>query len=381
MKIIDKYITKNLLISFLFTLTIFTFVLFTGTLFKIIQLFLGKIDLLFVGKFFLFSIPYLLSYSIPMAFLTANLLVFGQLSAEREITALKACGVNIFRIIVYPVLLSFVLTFFCVVINDMIIPICHYELRRIRTEISTKSPEALIEAGVMIDYFENYLMYIDESDGKNLKNIFIQQYIPNEPTRFIKAEHGTFDVDVVKKHLLLKLYNVLVEQQGKEKDNSGMPTFIHARMGSVPLELPLDAEHIGRKSAELKRIKDYSIRELLNQIRDLKIKMKTEVSFDRETSRKKISKMETEINTRLSLAFSCLALLFIGVSLGIRTHRSEKTVGIPISMVLFAIHYGFTLFGKAFDSNPGVHPELIVWFPNICLGILGIVLMYRISYR
>lgn len=386
MKIIDRYVSKNLLISFLFTLTIFTFVLFSGTLFKIAQMFIGKINFFFIGEFFIYSIPYLLAYAIPMSFLTANLLVFGQLSAENEITALKASGINIFRIILAPIILSLILTGVCIFINDVLLPYCHFELRKLKYQISTESPEALLEAGVLIDYFDDYLIYIDEIEGKNMSKVSIQQSTKDEPTRFIKAESGTFSVSPEKKAIVLKLNNVIVEQQSKEKptgkDNEGVPNFIHAQMGMVPVELKLDDEDaISGRRKYTKRLKDYSIRELKNMIGEKKVEMKDSGPYERNEARKEISKMLTEINTRLSLAFSCLGLLFIGVSLGIRTHRSEKTVGIPISLTLFAIHYGFTLFGKALEKKPVFHPEIIVWLPDICLGILGLYLIYKIAYK
>ncbi len=382
MKIIDRYILKNLLLSFAFTLTIFTFVLFTGTLFKMIQFFLGKISLLFIGEFFVFSIPYLLSYAIPMSFLTANLLVFGQLSAENEITAMKACGVNILRLIVSPVVLGVILTFLCIFINDVVLPFCHYELRMLRKEIGEKSITALIEPGVFINNFDNYLIYIDEIEDKKLKNISIQQQVPNEFPRFIKAEHGIIEMNEEKKVLVLKLYDVLIEQQQKAKEK-GTPDFIHARMGMVPVELTLDSEKVGSLDNRKvnKRLKDYTIRELISQKKEWKHLFDISGPFQKNEYRKKICEISTEINIRLSLAFSCLALLFIGISLGIRTHRSEKTVGIPISLAFFAINYGFTLFGKALNDKPDFYPEIIIWIPNICLGIIGILLLIRIAKR
>lgn len=383
MKIIDRYILKNLILSFLFTLTIFTFVLFTGTLFKMIQFFLGKISIIFIGEFFIFSIPYLLSYAIPMAFLTANLLIFGQLSAENEITAMKACGVNILRLIVSPVIFGIALTFLCIFINDVVLPFCHYELRMLRKEIGAKSIAALIEPGVFISNFDNYLIYIDEIEGSKLKNISIQQQVPNEFPRFIKAERGEIEVDEAKKALVLKLYDVLVEQQQKTKTEENTPDFIHARMGMVPIELTLDAEGVDSLGNQkvTKRLKDYTVRELIMQKNEWKHLLNISGPYQKTEYRKKISEISTEINVRLSLACSCLALLFIGISLGIRTHRSEKTVGIPISLALFAVNYGFTLFGKAFSEQPEFYPEIIVWIPNICLGILGMFLLIKIANR
>lgn len=380
MKIIDRYILRSLVVSFLFTLTVFTFVLFTGTLFKIIELLLGKIDVLFIGEFFMYSIPYLLSYAIPMAFLAAVLLVFGQLSGEHEITALKASGVSVYRIIAAPLFMAVVLTVFCVFLNDIVLPYCHFQLRMLKREIGTKSPAALIEPGVMIDHFENYMIYIDEIDGNQFKNISIQQEMPDAMPRFIKAEHGEYEVDQERKLLILRLYDVLLEQQS-QRDNDADPDFIHVRMGTVPIELNLDPEYIGGDKRRYKRMKDFKIRELMRQKRKLTRTLRNSGPMQKERLRQEISEVLTEINTRLALAVSCLSFLFIGVSLGIRTHRSEKTVGIPIGLALFAVNYGFTLFGKALNEEPQYFPYIIVWIPNVCLAILGILMLRKTAGR
>ncbi|MCD6460313.1 LptF/LptG family permease, partial [bacterium] len=374
------YIIKHLLISFFFTLTIFTFMLFTGSLFKIIQMFLGKISIFFVVRFFMYSIPYLLSYAIPMAFLTGVLLLFGQLSAENEITALKASGVSVYRIITAPIIMGIALTVLCVFINDVVLPSCHYQLRQLKNEIGKKSPMALIEPGVIINQFDNYLIYVDEINDNQLKNISIQQEIPNKSPRFIKAETGTIELDSKRNLLILKLRDVMIEQQS-ENDNSGTPDFIHAKMGMVPIELQLDPEYKNKRHRSYKRMKDYKIRELYAQKKELQERLKIAGQYGKDMLRIKISKILTEINTRISLAASCLSLLFIGVALGIKTHRSEKTIGIPISLALFAVNYGFTLFGKALNKHPDFFPYLIVWIPNIILCVLGLFLIKKLSGR
>ncbi|MCB1196181.1 LptF/LptG family permease [bacterium] len=373
MRILDRYIVYNLLHSFLLTVVIFTFVLFTGTLLKMIQMFLGRIGFLFILEFFVFSIPYLLSYSIPMAFLTANLLFFGHLSADNEITAMKACGINVFRLALGPVFLGVLMTLFCLVLNDVILPISHYHIRMMRKDIGSVSPAALLEPGIMIDYFDNYKIYIDEIEGNNLSSVSIQQEIPGELPRFIKAESGVFEVDKTKQQLVFNLQKVLVEQQQKNSDKAP-PEFIYGHMGSVRLEISLDQELF--KENYYKKRKDYTINELKQ-----KLKSYRETPFQEHEVKLEISKILTEINIRHSMAFSCLALLFIGISLGIRTHRSEKTVGIPISLALFAVNYSFTLFAKAFHAFPHYYPHLIVWIPNILLGLVGILLLIRISNR
>ena len=96
MKILKKYILREVFVMFLFSLIVFTFVLVTGNLVKLADLVINKgVDISKVGKLFLFLIPFLLSYTIPMSTLSATLLVFGRLSSDNEILALRANGVSL----------------------------------------------------------------------------------------------------------------------------------------------------------------------------------------------------------------------------------------------------------------------------------------------
>ena len=90
MKILRKYIIKEIIVMFLFSITIFTFTLVVGNIIRLAELVINKgVDIRLVGKLFLYLIPFLLSYTIPMSILTSALLVFGRLSGDNEIVAIK----------------------------------------------------------------------------------------------------------------------------------------------------------------------------------------------------------------------------------------------------------------------------------------------------
>ena len=99
MKILRKYLLKEVSLMFLLSLFIFTFALVAGNLIKLADLVINKgVNIVLIGKLFLFLIPFLLSYTIPMSSLSATLLVFGRLSSDNEITAMRAHGINLYKL-------------------------------------------------------------------------------------------------------------------------------------------------------------------------------------------------------------------------------------------------------------------------------------------
>ena len=90
-----------------------------------------------------------------------------------------------------------------------------------------------------------------------------------------------------------------------------------------------------------------------------------------------ISEFTTEIHKRLSLAVACLSLVFISIPLAIKSHRSEKTIGMALSLALIFFYYIFIAYANAVANDYRHYPYLIVWVPNILFVGLGTLWMAK----
>ncbi|MBU4149913.1 MAG: LptF/LptG family permease, partial [Candidatus Omnitrophica bacterium] len=148
MKILRSYILKEITVVFFFSLLIFTFALVTGNMIKLADLVINKgINIILVGKLFLYLIPFLLSYTIPMSVLSAMLIVFGRLSSDNEIAAMRANGVNLYRLTIPLLIGGLVLSLFSIILNNRILPESHFTSRKIVKNIGVKNPAAYLETG------------------------------------------------------------------------------------------------------------------------------------------------------------------------------------------------------------------------------------------
>ena len=112
MKILSKYITRQAVITLFFTMGVFTFVLLLARILKQLSDMLvnQKVGLDIVGYFVLLVTPNILSFSLPMAMLATALLVFGRMSADNEITAMRSCGVSLGQVVAPVILLAAVMS-------------------------------------------------------------------------------------------------------------------------------------------------------------------------------------------------------------------------------------------------------------------------------
>ncbi len=94
MKILSKYITRQAVITLFFTISVLTFVLLLAKILKQLSDMLvnQKVGLDVIGYFILLVTPNVLGFSLPMAMLATALLVYGRMSADHEITAMRASG-------------------------------------------------------------------------------------------------------------------------------------------------------------------------------------------------------------------------------------------------------------------------------------------------
>ncbi|HJU76189.1 MAG TPA: LptF/LptG family permease, partial [Gemmatimonadaceae bacterium] len=93
-----------------------------------------------IGEFFLLSIPFTVAMTLPMSILVAVLYSFSRLAAENEITALKASGVSMVRLIIPPLGAAFVMTLVMIAFNDQLLPRANHRLRQLQTDIANKKP-------------------------------------------------------------------------------------------------------------------------------------------------------------------------------------------------------------------------------------------------
>ena len=123
-RILDKYIFREVFLSFLFAICAFSAVFIgSGTLFRIAQYITDYgASLPSVIKIFVFSLPGVVMWTFPMSMLLASLLTFGRLSSSSEITAMKSCGIGFGRIAAPAILLGFLVSVGAILFNEHVVP-------------------------------------------------------------------------------------------------------------------------------------------------------------------------------------------------------------------------------------------------------------------
>ncbi|MGI8508086.1 MAG: LptF/LptG family permease [Gemmatimonadaceae bacterium] len=210
MKILSRYVLKEHLSPLIFSLTALTSLLLLNYVAKQFGNLVGKgIPWTAIGEFFLLSIPFTIALTLPMAVLVATLHAFSRLAAENEVTALKASGVSLQRLM-RPVLWAAAgVTAFMVVFNDQVLPRTNHELAVLQTDIAQKKPTFALREQVINEVSPGKLFLranrIDE--GSNMMRV-VTIYDLSDATRrrTIYADSGNIALARNHSDLLMTLY-------------------------------------------------------------------------------------------------------------------------------------------------------------------------------
>ncbi|MBU1084207.1 MAG: LptF/LptG family permease [Candidatus Omnitrophota bacterium] len=362
MKIIPRYLLKELGYPFIASLLISTIILAAGNIIQTADMVMNKgVEFLQVAKIFLLFLPYVLIFTIPISVLAAVLLGFGRLSSDNEITTLRTSGVSLYEVI-FPILIcGLLISMFSIPLNDRILPESEFAARRLLKRIGIRHPGAMLEPGVFVKGFKDYIIFIHGVKGNMLENIRIYQPRDNKPTRTIIAKSGKIISVPEEDSVKLRLSDGTADEVSADKPDEFYKLSFKDYYMTLSLENTVDTKNIQKKAREK------SIKELLADIKDL------------EKDKINVVPLRIELHKKIALAFSNLVFILAGIPLAITTHRRERFIGFGLAMGIFLVYWGIMLSGIAFAIR-GIVPAWVgVWAADLILAVMGINMFRRIT--
>jgi lipopolysaccharide export system permease protein len=360
MQTIHRYVTVSFLATLVLAFLVITFVLSVGILFKITGWLARGASGSLVLEMVLSGVPQSLGFSIPMSALVAVLLLFGRLSADSEISAMRACGVSLAQILSPFLLLAVALTLVCLYVHDELGPRSHLAQRSLRARIGATSAMDVLEEGRFVS-LGDLSVYVGRRDGRIARDVRIYDLRNPNARREIRAESAVVGTNGAS--LVLDLRHVRLDP-------------IPLKDGSLAVcdELRIEVPDVLRARSYTQRQSDMTFAELFDRIWCVAAWFPGLPAADLAQERMVFS---VELNKRLVLAVSCLVFVFLGAPLGIKAHRRESSVGAAIGLLVVFLFYIFLLVAQSLARHPELRPDLILWVPVVLSLLFGAVLLHR----
>ncbi|MEI6871136.1 MAG: LptF/LptG family permease [Verrucomicrobiota bacterium] len=378
MKILDRYIIRQLCLTTFGAVSVLSVVLVLGNLFRqIFELLVnGSATYEFILTFLAYILPFSLTFTLPWGFLTAVLLVFGRLSAEHELTALKASGVSMLRLSMGAFGVALACVALCLWINVDIAPRAQARFKLALYELAVNRPLAMFESDRVIDEFPGLKIYVERNDGTQLHNLLVFEVGRDfEPQKVIFARRGKIHTDTVNRRLLLDLEDARFEQ----RDSAQPQSLTRIRQGITMQRstLPISLAELFERNQKSRSNSSLTAGELWEVL-------KTRNAGDGSTASmtpRALSEARVELSKRFSLALASLALGLMAIPLAVTAQRRETTLGFLMSLIVAFAYFFMIIMTNWVKSQPEMHPEWLVWAPNVVFLTLGTVLMRRLAYR
>lgn len=193
MTLLERYILREHLVPLLLGFGVVTFLLSMDFLFDYMDLFITKgVPILVVLELYLLGMGWMVALSVPCATLVAPLMTFGRMAQDNELTALRAAGVNLLRVMRLPFLAACLLAVGLTLFNNHILPETNHAFANLMFDIAKKRPAVEIQEGVFINDFPGYSLLVQKLDHatSRMQGVTIYELKPRSLPTTIIAKRG-----------------------------------------------------------------------------------------------------------------------------------------------------------------------------------------------
>ena len=381
MKILDRYVGWQLTVSTFVAVSVLSVVLVLGNAFKqLFELLINKnAPFELVLTFLNYILPFSLTYTLPWGFLTAVLLVFGRMSAESELIALRSSGVGFMRIAMMAGIIALVCAGICFWINVEFAPRAQATYKKALYELAIHKPLSMFESDRVIDSFPGHKIYIERSDGQQLFNLLVFELdANNDPKKVIFARRGLLHTDIPNRRLLLEIFDARYE----ERDHLNAQALSKIRQGITMQRstIPISLQELFEKNQNKRTLSAFTIRELMANI-DAGVQAPETAAPLSARSASELSEMRTEFSRRFAFSLASVALGLIALPLAVSAQRKETSVGFLLSLIVAFSYFFLMLTVGWVKGKPAWHPEWLIWMPDAVFLTLGVFMLRRLSTR
>jgi lipopolysaccharide export system permease protein len=339
-------------------------------------------------------IPSTLPYTIPATTLFAVCVVYGRLSQDNEILAIRAAGINVFTVISPGLVLGFAMSMMTMLLYFQIIPVTHAMLRALVFRDAEELLYSMLgKQGTLSHANLPFAMFVKGVQGRKLIHpTFKRRDSKGEIDLVAQAREADMRVNLAKGLLLVHM------RHGTASFSDGSHGYFEDRVWDVPLPTNLSSE-------ANKRARDMTWQEILQKKDEWeKAAEKTQAEWDtcsksqaenpdkaqveahlkNLADRKKYEKqqslfMDVELLMRPALSMGCLGFILVGAPIGVWFSKSDYlSAFISCFLPIVVIYYPLMLCGTGMAKEGKIDPFVLVWAADALMALVGGFFIWRL---
>lgn len=358
LSVMDRYLITELVLPFLFGVGIFSSLgVSIGALFELIRRVTESgLPLSIAFKVLLLQFPQFLAYSFPTSTLLATLMTYSRMSSDSELTALKACGVSVYRLVMPALALSIVVTGLTFAFNELVVPAANFEATLTLSEALNQDEPLFQERNILYQEFDQVtdkdgdreevlsrLFYAKQFDGQQMLGLTILDFSREGLDQIVSAKAAAWNSDQ------------------KTWDFSDGTIYVVSADGGFRNIVKFEQQQLQLPRAPLdlaSRKRDYDEMNIAQSLEYLDV-------LRQGGSESRIQKLKVRIHQKVALPFICIAFGLVGAALGARLDRTGRATGFAITLIIIFSYYLLVIVSGAIAQLGYIPPILGGWLPNI----------------
>ncbi len=379
MRILTRYILKEIASHALIGIGLFTFIIFMRDLGRLFELIVrNSAPLPSVAEIFLYTLPTTFTLTLPMGVLVGILVGLSRMAADSELTAMRASGMGVSMFLRAVSLFAIGALMLGLFNTIYLAPKSATALDHLQEKLKSSQASFEVQPRVFYEGFKNIVLYVQDvipSHNQALwRGIFLADISDPASPNITLAQRGALLSDAPDK-LRFHLEDGTQQQiVPKVKDQYSITTFENTE---IPIAVPSD-----EKPHDLLPVNEISLRALLsNAARERKAAQTVRASDPGSYTYDLIKARyyELEFHRRFALPTACLVLAMVGIPLGLSARKGGKSTGFVLTILLVIVYYFFTLIGVQMARQGKMSPWFGSWMGNIFFFICGVFLLWRVD--
>jgi lipopolysaccharide export system permease protein len=195
MNLVTKTVLKEHIGPFFAGIGTIVFIFLLNIVFRDLGRLLGRgLPFKIILQFFYLNMAWIIALAVPMSVLLASMMAFGRLSADNEITALKASGVHFFSLLSPVLVAACILTLIMIPFNNNVLPEFNHQWRMLYSDVSQTRPTLTLEPDVFFNEIPQFSVLVRrvKEKGTVLEDIIVNDMRDPRLNQTIMAKSGKF---------------------------------------------------------------------------------------------------------------------------------------------------------------------------------------------
>jgi LPS export ABC transporter permease LptF/LPS export ABC transporter permease LptG len=361
MRILTRYIVKEIASYSLVGLLVFTFIVYIPRIGQLLEVVARRnLPAFTILLLFLAPIPEILVLTIPMAVLVGVLLGLSRLAADGEVIAARAVGVGVGRF-AGPVMTYAVAGWVLATgMSLYLAPRSNLELTRKEVEVRNSQAAYEIKPRVFIEQFPGRLVYIQDIVRNRWRNVFVAETGGSGTggPKVTLAETGTLVNDPRRGGLVLHL------EDGAMHEIDPQDAARYSVTSYSDTDIPLPPPPSADANAQPRSPKMQGAEALFQ-------------TATRSSDPLQRRAAQVELNYRLALPVAALVFALVGIPLGMFSRKGGKAVGVMVTILLVFLYYIVMAFGTNLAKQGRLSPIMGLWVANLVFAVAGVLMIVR----